>query len=48
MMRTRGEDESGLLPPLTVGQTLQSQEILATERFHQRPPRYTKPAWLGS
>lgn len=35
-----GEDESGLLPPLTVGQTLQSQEILATERFTQRPPRY--------
>lgn len=37
-----GEDESGLLPPLTVGQTLQSQEILATERFTQRPPRYTE------
>lgn len=29
-----GEDESGLLPPLTVGQTLQSQEILAHGTFH--------------
>ena len=36
------EDESRLLPPLHVGQQLASQNITATERFTQRPARYTE------
>ncbi|MDR3189190.1 MAG: type I DNA topoisomerase [Prevotellaceae bacterium] len=35
-------DSAGLLPPMQVGQTLQSSSIVATERFTQRPPRYTE------
>lgn len=37
-----GADEAGLLPPLSVGQQLECSEITATERFTQRPPRYTE------
>ena len=36
------EDESHLLPPLTKGQKLGQGPIVATERFTQRPPRYTE------
>ncbi|NDV65677.1 type I DNA topoisomerase [Bacteroides sp. 224] len=36
------EDESNLLPPLKKGQELNYQEVSATERFTQRPPRYTE------
>lgn len=36
------EDTSGMLPPLTVGQKLVLDSILATQRFSQRPPRYTE------
>ena len=36
------EDETRLLPPLTKGQTLQQENITATERFSQHPPRYTE------
>lgn len=36
------EDESNLLPPLKKGQTLEHKYIQATERFTQRPPRYTE------
>ncbi len=36
------EDESRLLPPLSKGQQLATQGITATERFTQRPPRYTE------
>lgn len=36
------EDTSGMLPPLTVGQKLNLESILATQRFSQRPPRYTE------
>ena len=36
------EIESRLLPPLTVGQSLQQTEILATQRFTQCPLRYTE------
>ena len=36
------EDETHLLPPLTKGQTLQQENITATERFSQHPPRYTE------
>ncbi|MDR3350826.1 MAG: type I DNA topoisomerase [Prevotellaceae bacterium] len=34
--------ESGLLPPLENNQSLAALEITATERFSQRPPRYTE------
>ena len=36
------EDENRLLPPLAVGQMLQQEEILATQRFSLCPPRYTE------
>ena len=36
------EDESRLLPPLKKGQKLEHGPIIATERFSQRPPRYTE------
>ena len=36
------KDEAAILPPLTLGQTLPFQGIMATERFTQRPPRYTE------
>ena len=36
------EDETRLLPPLKKGQVLQNQDIIATERFTQHPPRYTE------
>ncbi|MCD8029541.1 MAG: type I DNA topoisomerase [Bacteroides sp.] len=36
------EDEAHLLPPLKQGQQLQHNDIVATERFTQRPPRYTE------
>ena len=36
------EDENRLLPPLAVGQMLQQEEILATQRFSMCPPRYTE------
>ena len=36
------EDESHLLPPLKKGQVLEHNDIVATERFTQRPPRYTE------
>ena len=35
-------DDSGLLPPLKEKQILLAKEIMATERFAQRPPRYTE------
>ena len=39
-----GEDEheEGMLPPLTVGQTLPLKEMHATERFSRPLPRYTE------
>lgn len=38
-----GEDENeGMLPPLTVGQKLDMQELKATERFSRPSPRYTE------
>lgn len=36
------EEESGLLPPLEKNQILNHQDITATERFTQHPPRYTE------
>ncbi|MDR0939955.1 MAG: type I DNA topoisomerase [Mediterranea sp.] len=36
------EDEGHLLPPLAKGQKLEQGPITATERFSQRPPRYTE------
>lgn len=37
-----GEQENGLLPAVQVKDVLGVQEITATERFTQRPPRYTE------
>ena len=34
--------QKGLLPPLTAKQILRWDKILATERFSQKPPRYTE------
>ncbi|HIZ01255.1 MAG TPA: type I DNA topoisomerase [Candidatus Bacteroides merdipullorum] len=36
------EDETGLLPPLKKGQQLSCNDITASERFSQHPPRYTE------
>ncbi len=36
------EDESRLLPPLTAGQVLERTELVATEQFSRRPPRYNE------
>lgn len=36
------EDEGRLLPPLKKGQQLERGDIVATERFTQRPARYTE------
>ena len=36
------EQENGLLPKVNVGETLTRKEISATERFTQRPARYTE------
>lgn len=36
------EDESRLLPPLKKGQPLTRKEIVAQQRFTQRPPRYNE------
>ncbi|RDC62625.1 type I DNA topoisomerase [Adhaeribacter pallidiroseus] len=36
------EDEHDMLPPLTVGQQLAVQRVLATQRFSRPAPRYTE------
>lgn len=36
------EQENGLLPPVKLHETLSLKDIVATERFTQRPPRYTE------
>lgn len=36
------DDESHLLPPMQKGQSLDSKEVVATERFTQHPARYTE------
>jgi len=39
---TEKEQENGLLPPVKLHETLSLKDIVATERFTQRPPRYTE------
>ncbi|MDD4158666.1 MAG: type I DNA topoisomerase [Proteiniphilum sp.] len=39
-----GEKEEGILPPMKKGEQLSMAETTATERFTQRPPRYTEAA----
>lgn len=39
---TEKEQENGLLPPVKLHEVLSLKEIVATERFTQRPPRYTE------
>lgn len=36
------EQENGLLPPVSLHEVLSLKDISATERFTQRPPRYTE------
>ena len=36
------EQENGLLPPVKLHEALSLKDIVATERFTQRPPRYTE------
>ena len=36
------EQENGLLPPVKLHEALSLNDIVATERFTQRPPRYTE------
>ncbi|WP_298550707.1 type I DNA topoisomerase [uncultured Parabacteroides sp.] len=36
------EQENGLLPPVKLHEALALKDIVATERFTQRPPRYTE------
>ncbi|HEY8403829.1 MAG TPA: type I DNA topoisomerase, partial [Flavobacteriales bacterium] len=36
------DGSSGMLPPLTVGQKLNLIDIVATQRFTQKPPRYSE------
>ncbi|MFM7770384.1 MAG: DNA topoisomerase, partial [Bacteroidota bacterium] len=35
-------DESGMLPPMHEGQNLELKELLATQKFTQKPPRYSE------
>ena len=35
-------EQEGILPPLSIGEKLNMQEITATERFSQHPARYTE------
>ncbi len=39
---TEKEQENGLLPPVKLHEALSLKDIVATERFTQRPPRYTE------
>ena len=39
-----GENDEGILPPMQKGEELVMQETTATERFTQRPARYTEAA----
>jgi len=37
-----GEEDSGMLPPLKIGDKLINKNITATEKFTHHPPRYTE------
>ena len=37
-----GKEEDGLLPPMSVGQSLQTQEVIARESFARPPARYNE------
>ncbi|MDR1524839.1 MAG: type I DNA topoisomerase [Tannerella sp.] len=39
---SESEQENGLLPPVKKNEALSLKDIVATERFTQRPPRYTE------
>ncbi len=39
-----GSEKGTIIPPLTVGQDLTADEITATQRFTQAPPRYNEAA----
>jgi DNA topoisomerase-1 len=39
---SENEQENSLLPPVNINETLSLKDIIAMERFTQRPPRYTE------
>jgi DNA topoisomerase-1 len=39
---SENEQENSLLPPVKINETLSLKDIIAMERFTQRPPRYTE------
>lgn len=41
---TEAGNEEGLLPPMSAGEFLLMKEVNATERYSQRPPRYSEAA----
>lgn len=38
------DNREAILPPMAVGDSLETKSITATERFTQAPPRYTEPS----
>lgn len=42
------KEENGILPPVKVKDVLSVKDIVATERFTQRPPRYTEASLVRS
>jgi DNA topoisomerase-1 len=42
------QEENGLLPPVQLNEVLTANNIVATERFSQRPPRYTEASLVRS
>ena len=42
------KEENGILPPVKVKEVLTAQDIVATERYTQRPPRYTEASLVRS
>lgn len=41
-------EENGILPPVKLEEVLTAKDIVATERFTQRPPRYTEASLVRS
>lgn len=42
------KEENGILPPVKLNEVLTRKDIIATERFTQRPPRYTEASLVRS
>lgn len=46
-LSSEDNQESKLLPPMEVGQSLESKSIVAEQRYSQRPPRYTEASMVS-